>query len=185
MQEYNKRLFTYSQFCRVTDLAMYSVIKKGRYLKIIPKEFQNHIMLAVTEVNGCRACTWFHTKNAMKMKLNQEDITSLLSGEVEKLPEEEHVALLFAQHYADTFGNYDKYAFESMKSYYGVERAEGILANIRMIMFGNVNGIAFGCLKERLKGRPVKNSKLIYELSNLFGVLWVMPFYLIKNIFKN
>lgn len=184
MQTFNKRVFTYKQFCQVTDLMMFSVIRKKRVLKLISKEFQNHIMLAVTEVNGCQACTWFHTKNAVRMKLDKEDISALLSGTVEKLPEKEHIALLFAQHYADTFGKYDPDSFQSVKEKYGTDIAEGILANIRMIMFGNVSGIAFGSLKERVNGKKVINSKLKDELLNFFGVIWLMPFYMIKNIMK-
>ena len=184
MQVFNKRTFTYEQFCRVTDLAMFSVVKKRRYFKKISKAFQNHIMLAVTEVNGCQACTWFHTKHAARMKLNEEDISSLLSGEIQNLPEEEHVALLFAQHYADTFGVYDLEEFTAVKEYYGEETAEGILASIRMIMLGNVNGIAFGSLKERIKGHPVKGSKLRYEILNLISVIWLPAYYILKNIFR-
>ncbi len=184
MQKFNKRIFTYKQFRHVTDLAMYSIVKKRKNLKLVSKGFQNHIMLAVTEVNGCKACTWFHTKNAARMKLDSEEISSLLSGMIENLPEHEHVALLFAQHYADTFGDYDIDDFQAVKDYYGDDVAEGILANIRMIMFGNVNGIAFGCFKERLKGKRVEGSKLRHELLNLIGAFWLIPFYMVKNLVK-
>lgn len=184
MREFNKRLFTYKQFCHVVDLAMYSVVRKRKGLKLITKEFQNHIMLAVTEVNGCQACTWFHTKNAVRMNMSDQEIASLLSGTLEGLPEDEHRALLFAQHYADTFGVYNQADYEELISYYGEDKTEGIVATIRMIMFGNVNGIAFGSLKERIKGKKVSGSKFKYEVLNLIGVSWLIPYYLIKNIIK-
>ncbi len=184
MQKFNKRVFTYKQFRQVVDLAMFSVTKKRKYLKTISKAFQNHIMLAVTEVNGCRACTWFHTKNAVRMKLDEKDISALLSGEIKQLPEAEHAALLFAQHYADTFGEYSQEDFAGLKAYYGEEKAEGILATIRMIMMGNVNGIAYGCFTERLKQRKVAGSRLRDEFLNLVSIIWLAPYYIIKNLFK-
>ena len=52
------------------------------------------------------------------MKLNEEDISALLSGTIEKLPEKEHIALVFAQNYADTFGDYDTDSYQAVKEKY-------------------------------------------------------------------
>ena len=37
---------------------------------------------------------------------------------------------------------YDEEAFRNLEDYYGQDYARGVLASIKMIMFGNMNGLA-------------------------------------------
>ena len=59
-------------------------------------------MLAVTAVEGCRYCSYFHAKQALKSEVTPEEISRLLSGDVDNCPEEEAMAVIYAQHWAES-----------------------------------------------------------------------------------
>lgn len=97
-------------------------------------------MLAVTAVNGCRYCSWFHAKEALKSGVGQEELNQLLAGTVDGCPGDEAVALLYAQHWADANALPDPEASLRLQQEYGAERAEAIHVVLRMIRMGNLLG---------------------------------------------
>jgi len=56
-------------------------LRKG----LISKGFNEKIMLAVIQVNGCRYCSWFHTRLAMKEGISKMEIYTLPGGEFDGL----------------------------------------------------------------------------------------------------
>ena len=118
----------------------------SRRMVILSKAFTEKIMLAVTQVNGCRYCSWFHTRVALKEGISKTEIHNLLGGEFEGVDEDELLALLYAQHYADTGGKPEEESRENLYEAYGKERARGIEASIKAITVGNIYGIVFGSL---------------------------------------
>ena len=159
--------------------------KYRKFMKLISKEFQTNIMLSVTEVNGCQACSYFHTKHAIDSGISDAELQSILSGDHKNVKPEEAQALFFAQHYASEKGDYSEETFDKVKANYGEFKAYGILAVIRMISFGNAYGINYGNLKDRFtqKGK-VKNSKLSTELFVLLSPIVLFPLTIIVNMFK-
>ena len=97
-------------------------------------------MLAVTAVNGCRYCSYFHAKEALKAGLAEEELRQLLVGLVDDAPAEELQALLYAQHWAETDGQPDPTAQQQLVQTYGLDRAEAIETVLRMIRIGNLLG---------------------------------------------
>ena len=97
-------------------------------------------MLAVTAVEGCRYCSYFHTKLALKGGISREEINRLLSGEFENCPEEEILAVLYAQHWAESNAYPDQESVSKLKETYGLEKAEAINLMLRMIRLGNLMG---------------------------------------------
>jgi len=150
---------------------------------ILSDEWINHIMLAVTEVNGCALCAYYHSKNALEMGLGQDDVDKLLNGQFEHLEKDETTALLFAQHYADQTGIYAKDAWQRVVDVYGEEKAKAILAAIRMIMFGNVYGISAGAIWGRIKGKKPENTNFWNDLAICLLVIIAIPFGLIRGLF--
>jgi len=69
--------------------------------ELISPAFRERLMLAVTAVNGCRYCSYFHAKQALKSGLTPSEIGQLLSGDVTYCPEEQAIALIYAQHWAE------------------------------------------------------------------------------------
>jgi len=108
--------------------------------KLISPAFRERLMLAVTAVDGCRYCSYFHAKQALKSGLTPEEISRLLSGDVANCPEEEAVAVIYAQHWAESDGQPDPEAVLKLQQAYGVEKTEAIHLMLRMIRLGNLLG---------------------------------------------
>ena len=147
---------------------------------LVSDAFEKRIMLAVTQVNGCRMCSYFHTAEALKMGMDETQVRGILGGDLGAAPDEEMAALLFAQHYADTIGRYDVDAWRRVVDAYGQKKARGIMAYIRAIMVGNAQGNIVGALKSRLKGQPEPNSTLGREIGVLAADIIVIPLLLVK-----
>lgn len=139
---------------------------------------RERLMIAVTEVNGCAMCSWYHVKMALETGLASEEIHNMLSGELQDVPDAEITAVLFAQHYADTRGMPGKAAWEKMKTQYGKNAALAMLGAIRGIMLGNAVGIPSGSLLSRLgvKRFPIDSrSSVLYEIAILLSSVVFMP----------
>ncbi|MBN1188430.1 MAG: carboxymuconolactone decarboxylase family protein [Dehalococcoidales bacterium] len=117
---------------------------------LVPGAFRERLMLAVTAVNGCRYCSYFHSKQALKSGLAPEEISQLLSGDVADCPEEEAVALIYAQHWAETDAHPDPEAISRLQNEYGAEKAEAIHIMLRMIRLGNLLGNSWDYFLYRL-----------------------------------
>ena len=163
-----------------TFLSNIGEMRRSKKRGDVSPQFEKRIMLAVTQVNGCRLCSYFHTKEALKMGLPEQEIKQLLSGELSAAPDEEAVALMFAQHYAETVGNYDPEAWERLADTYGEPRALSILGFIRAIMVGNAQGNIMGALKSRFRGKPEQGSSFFREI----GVLLLDPFVILFIFIK-
>lgn len=129
--------------------------------------FKERLMLAVTEVNGCRMCSWAHARIALEAGLSAGEIENMLGGQMGDVPPEELPAVLFAQHYADARGNPSPEAWKNIVSRYGHDGAMAILGAVRGIMTGNAYGIPLGSFLNRLRGKREsvdERSSLGYEL---------------------
>lgn len=178
------RYFSPTQFNRILFDMAYMAVKYKKQLKLISKKFRSDIMLAVTWVNGCRVCSYYHTQVLLKEGVSEDEMKPLLEGTFGDFDTDETTALLFAQHYADTGGDYDGEAFDEVKRKYGEDKAFGILATVKMIMFGNVNGIALGNLWDRIRFRKVKQGKFFTDLYNAFSPVVLLPVFMGSNLFR-
>ena len=82
--------------------------------KLVDMHFVQRLQLAVTEVNGCAACSYQHTKMALREGMSGEEISSFLSGDRNFIKPEEAKAIMFAQHYADSRGYPKKYTYDAV-----------------------------------------------------------------------
>ncbi len=153
MEKFNKR--TYSSFREVIGDIKFLIKNHGQIKdlnrgKLISKKMQERLMLAVTAVNGCRYCTYYHTKLALESGVTNQELDTLLNGSVESSPSEEKLALLYAQHWADQAGKPDQEFKEKINKTYGPQKAEVINLAIRTINFGNLMGNTFDYLLYKL-----------------------------------
>lgn len=172
-----KKLYSIPEAYRIMLNAFRSIphLKRARKSGEMNTPFMERIMLAVTEVNGCAMCSYYHTKVALESGLSGDEIKAMLCGDCADAPEEEVQAILFAQHYADTRGKPSKEAWNRIVETYGETGAYGVLAAIRMIMMGNVLGIAWGSFLNRFRGKPDKRSNLPYELGIMLCSIVFIP----------
>lgn len=97
-------------------------------------------MLAVTSVEGCRYCSYFHSKLALKGGISQEEIQSILSGDFDDCPEDEAMAIFYSQHWAESNARPDPEATIKLREIYDPEKVEAIHLMLRMIRLGNLLG---------------------------------------------
>ena len=184
MKDLEPRYFTLKEYVKVLYDATYMMTKYKQYLKLIDSKFNSNIMLAVTYVNGCKICSYYHTKELLKSGASDEELKSMLDGSFKDLKKEDTKALLFAEHYADAKGDYDKESFSKLIDEYGKDMAYGIMATIKLIMFGNISGISLGNMKERFKFKKPQNSKPLTDLSILLSTIILMPLFIIISLFR-
>ena len=142
----------------------------------IDRAFIERVMLAVSQVNGCRYCLYGHTRAAFAAGVPEEEVAILLQGELEGSPPEQAVALLYAQHFAESHEQPDLQARQRLTDAYGEAGAARIQASIYMITLGNLVGNTFDALGSRLQGRPAPTGSLLSELSVLaVAALGVLP----------
>lgn len=173
----------YRAFLLIPGAASRMIANKRK--KLVDKEFIERLQLAVTEVNGCAACSYAHTYMALKQGMTNEEINSFLSGDGNFIKQEEAKAIIFAQHYADTRGFPKEEAYNSIINQYGEKKAGVILAAAQIMHAGNIYGIPFSAFQSRLKGKPYKDSSLIYELGMHFAGFIFFPVALIHGLLRN
>lgn len=98
-----------------------------------PADFRERIMLAVTQVNRCSICSHAHVKMALKAGVPREEITAILDADHGPVPADQQVAVLYAQHWADTQGTVDADAEARLAEAYDAETRAHILLSIRFI----------------------------------------------------
>jgi AhpD family alkylhydroperoxidase len=118
--------------------------------KLISPAFRERLMLAVTAVNGCRYCSYFHAKQALKSGITTGEISKLLSGDVTNCLEEEAMAVIYAQHWAESDAHPDPEAVQRLQQAYGVEKTEAFHLMLRMIRMGNLLGNSWDYLIYRI-----------------------------------
>ena len=152
--------------------------------KLVSPEFVERLQLAVTEVNGCPACSYQHTKMALRIGMSNEEISSLLSGGDEFIKPDEAKAIMFAQHFADSKGFPKKYAYDSIVKEYGEKQASIILSAVQIMIAGNMYGIPYSAFLSRRKGKTYKDSSLFYELGMLLGGVVILPIAMVHGMLR-
>lgn len=152
--------------------------------KLIDAHFIERLQLAVTEVNGCAACSYQHTQMALEQGMSNEEITSFLSGDGNFTKPEEAKAIMFAQHFADSRGFPKKSTYDSIETEYGKKEARIILSASQVMIAGNMYGIPFSAFLSRLQGKPYKGSSLFYELGMLITGILFLPIAIIHGFLR-
>lgn len=82
-QELKARIFDVKTFYRHLKnvVSHFKELRDSKKRDNVSKKFSEKIMLAVTQVNGCRYCNYLHTKNLIDKGTCDEDINSILNGE--------------------------------------------------------------------------------------------------------
>ncbi|SIR48026.1 carboxymuconolactone decarboxylase family protein [Halanaerobium kushneri] len=146
MEKFKKRKFnSFGEFIKELKFIIKNrdQIKKLDSGELLDAEFRQRLMMAVTEVNGCRYCSYYHSKLALKAGISQAELNSLLAGELEDCPKEETLALFYAQHWTEKKGQPEEEMMDKVKAEYGREKFETINLAVRMINFGNLSGNSF------------------------------------------
>ncbi len=130
----------------------------------ISDEFFERIMTVVSAVNGCVYCQWYHAKKAVEVGIEDDEVKNLLNLQFETNANEyEVLALLYAQHFAETNRKPDADMTKKFVDFYGEETSDHIMLIIRMIFFGNLSGNTFDSFLARFKGYRPQKGCLFFE----------------------
>jgi AhpD family alkylhydroperoxidase len=127
----------------------------------IDAKFRERLMLAVTEVNGCRYCSYAHARAALRAGLSEGEVAALARGDLDG-PPDEAVALLYARHWAESDAEPDAEARQRLLETYGEAKTRSIELTLRMIRVGNLLGNTVDHLLYRVSagryggGRPAR-----------------------------
>ena len=139
---FSKRTYKLKDFLYDLMTLLYSCpcLIRAAHEKTVEPAFREKIMLAVSNVLGCRFCSWLHTELILKEGVDKKEITKILVSEIGSFPEHEAVALAFAIHYSESQGKPKKEPWERFLNYYGEDTAKTILSYIKAIYWGNLTG---------------------------------------------
>lgn len=165
-QRFAKRIFTAGILLRDMGFLfskMPQMIGLARNEKI-NRMFIEKVMTVVTAVNGCTYCTWFHAMQAVASGIGEDEVKNILGLQFQTDASDFGLmAMLYAQHYAETNRNPDNEMTDKLFDYYGAKTANHIILIIRMIFFGNLLGNTFDAFLSRIQGNPAENSNAIFE----------------------
>jgi len=152
---FSKRTFTIkSFFYSLGDMVLHSRdLLAARREPRIDRAFAERLMLAVTQVNDCRYCRFFHARMALRAGVSPQELKNLLAGDIQSAPPDEWVALTFAQHWAEEDGRPNPQARERLEQVYGLPAARQILSYLRMIRMGNLLGNSFDAILFRSRSK--------------------------------
>ena len=181
-----KRLYGPRAFYRLLTDMLINIwdMREARKTHRVSREFSERIMMAVTEVNGCRYWPYFHTHVAIQAGMIGGVELMYICGDFKGVPLEERAALYFAQYYAETGGKPKLETVQRMHETYGEVITRDILAYIRAIMIRNAWGNMFDALRLRMKGKPDTETTLWEELAVVFGIIGMMPAVFIQQVIR-
>jgi AhpD family alkylhydroperoxidase len=109
--------------------------------ELIPPVFRERLMMIVTEVNGCRYCSYYHSRLALTSGVPESHLREILEGSIpQDAPSEELPALLYARNWAGNNAAPDPLAEQHLREVYGEEKSQAIHIILRMIRVGNLLG---------------------------------------------
>jgi AhpD family alkylhydroperoxidase len=167
MKTFNRRLYAgFDDF--TTDIRTVVSNRKNirGMMRTLDPAFRERLFLAVTQVNGCRYCSYFHAQQALAAGIPEEEIRAIGNGLFDRCPAEELVALCYAQHWAETDANPEPEARARLLETYGDESVAQIDLALRMIRIGNMTGNLLDYILFRLSfgridiDKPPKTSKV-------------------------
>jgi len=165
-QRFDKKIFTARLF--LSDIGFLFLNFPGIILafrnKKITRAFIEKIMTVTTAVNACVYCSWFHAKQALESGISEEEVKNLMNLQFQAdVHETELMALLYAQHFAETNRKPGPEMTKKLFDFYGDETARHIILFIRTIFFGNLYGNTWDAVLSRCKGSPAENSNILFE----------------------
>lgn len=138
-ERYFRRAAEFGSFIRQVIAAMHRSRRRDPHRTItIPPDFAERVMLAVTAVNQCKACSYLHSQTALEKGVAAETIKSILEGDFGSFDATEIPAVLYAQHFAETRGKVSDEARRAFIAAYGREKAAKLEGYIVMVCFGNL-----------------------------------------------
>ena len=166
MKNFDRKIYTFNLLLKDLCwlLSRFRRFSKAKKSERVDKAFIEKLMLVTTAVNECVYCAWFHAKMAVRSGIEKKEVNDMLNLQFNTdTSNYQTLALLYAQHFAETNRKPDKEMTDKLFDYYGEKSTKEIILFIRAIYFGNLSGNTFDAFLSRLKGVKAKNSNVVFE----------------------
>jgi AhpD family alkylhydroperoxidase len=141
MKTFNRRLYRNpGEFLHDVRVLLSSREHIRAMMRGLDPAFRERLFLAVTQVNGCRYCSFFHAQQALTHGIPEEEIRAIGDGLLDGCPAQELTALCYAQHWAETNAHPLPEACARLVETYGEGTTAQIDLALRMIRVGNLTG---------------------------------------------
>ena len=141
MKQFNRRLYkSFGDFVSDIRTVMSQRENIRGMMHGLDPAFRERLFLAVTQVNGCRYCSYYHAQQALLNGISEEEIRDLGDGLLDNCPQDELTALCYAQYWAETDAHPNQEARARLLETYGAEKTSQIDLALRMIRIGNLTG---------------------------------------------
>jgi len=186
---FSKRIFTAKSFIAELAFVIWH-LPKIIYIfvsKKSPKHLLEKIVIVTDAVNGCIYCSWMDAKLAIKNGMSEDEVNGMLNLQFHThVTDYDRVALLFAQHYAETSGHPDKEMAEKLNQVYGDKTASNIMLAIKAVTFGNMYFNTWLAAISRFQGRPAPNSSIVFEVAYiLINFIIIVPVMILRKLDRN
>jgi hypothetical protein len=115
-------------------------------------------------------CSWLHAEQAISTGMSEYELKDTMNLQFQTGASEfQLMALLYAQHCAETNNNPKPIVTKKLYEYYGKDVADQIMIEIRIIFFGNLYFNTWKAILSRFKRKPAPGSNVIFEI--LYGLL--------------
>ena len=130
MAAFHRRIFTFSTFLAASREIFDHLeeLRAAARSRRISRAFAEKIMVVVSQVNGCRYCSYGHARAALAAGVSSEELAKLQRIHFDGFSQEEVVALTFAQHFAESKGAVDLASWNRLIDQYGQDAARDIMA---------------------------------------------------------
>ncbi len=165
MKKFPRRLYAgFGDFLADVRIVISARKEMRAMMRGLDPAFRERLFLAVTQVNGCRYCSYYHANQALLSGVTLEEIQGLGDGLLDHCPQGELAALHYARHWAQMNARPEKEARDRLLEAYGTETAARIELALRMIRIGNLTGNLLDYILFRLSfglidvNRPLKRT---------------------------
>lgn len=108
------------------------------------------------------------------------DIKNVLSGQYDHVPNDQLIAILYAEHYAETKENPSSESLDRLLAEYGKDKAMCIQSICNVITMTTTLGITFAGFRNRLLFKKSYN-KFYREITMLLSMIAIFPILYIYN----
>lgn len=127
--------------------------------------FREELMLAVSELNHCRYCTWAHHEWAQMVGVSDEELAHVEQMDPSGFDRRKWLAISYVRALVTAkFGRVDKELVREMNAKYSPMEIKEIEIVARIMDIGNRAANTWDAFLSRLRGGPVADSHILDEL---------------------
>ena len=114
--------------------------------------------------------------------ISSNEIKETLDVNFNNVPENQQLALCFAQNFAESKGIVEMEYLNHLNSYYGINKSQDILTFARFMNFCNLCGNTIEAFLMRFMGKRIENSYIFNEIIVVILMILLLPLVFIAGL---